>query len=295
MIRSMTGFATTTCSIAIGKEKIQLTMHLKTLNSRFFETSFKLPHALNHLETTLAKQLKKKFFRGRVYLTMHLSTPRLTGTITPAISTAQEYIKAILKIQNECNIEGSIKIQDILRLPDLFHSASTELNESVTKIISSTVDTLINDVIVLQEREGAVLFDDISERIASMQKEILTIEQLSLKLVEKHKQKVAKALQDLESDDSRFAELKKSALYSILDKIDTHEEIVRFKDHLIHISDQLKSNTLEKGKRLDFTLQELAREINTISAKCSDSAISKSAINTKVEVEKAREQVQNVL
>jgi len=81
----------------------------------------------------------------------------------------------------------------------------------------------------------------------------------------------------------------------MLDKIDIHEEIVRFKSHLATIDEQLSAPEAEKGKRLDFTFQELGREINTISAKCSDAAIGKRAINVKVEIEKAREQVQNIV
>ena len=112
---------------------------------------------------------------------------------------------------------------------------------------------------------------------------------------EKHKVKVHKTLQEIGADKNLLAEAQKNALYTMLDKIDIHEEITRFNSHLSQLDKHLKSPDIEKGKRLDFTLQELAREINTIAAKCSDSTISKHAINVKVEIEKTREQVQNIV
>ena len=109
------------------------------------------------------------------------------------------------------------------------------------------------------------------------------------------KQKINEALAELENDTSKFAEMQKNALYAILDKIDVHEEIVRFKNHLKTLLASLESSDIEKGKRIDFILQELSREINTITAKCSDATISSHAINIKVELEKAREQTQNIV
>jgi uncharacterized protein (TIGR00255 family) len=109
------------------------------------------------------------------------------------------------------------------------------------------------------------------------------------------KQKVTDALLEFEKDPSSLAEMQKNALYVVLDKIDVHEEIVRFKNHIQTLQNSLISKDIEKGKRIDFILQELSREINTITAKCSDGTISSHAINIKVELEKAREQTQNVV
>ena len=157
------------------------------------------------------------------------------------------------------------------------------------------LNTLVDNVIAVQAKEGAVLKDDLQQRIAIMTDEIKKIESASQETIEAQKKKIHDTVAELEDDESRFAEIKKSALYAILDKIDLHEEIVRFKSHLASLKSQLDSDTTEKGKRLDFTLQELGREINTIAAKCSDAAVGAMAINVKVELEKAREQTQNIL
>jgi uncharacterized protein (TIGR00255 family) len=96
-------------------------------------------------------------------------------------------------------------------------------------------------------------------------------------------------------DSNSLADMRKNALFALLDKMDIHEEIIRFKSHTENIKKQIAGQSIEKGKKLDFTLQELGREINTITAKCSDALIGAHAIDIKVEIEKAREQIQNIV
>ncbi len=155
--------------------------------------------------------------------------------------------------------------------------------------------SLIDELIEMQTKEGQALKKDIIARVAIIDKEIKAIEIAFEALMISQKQKVNEGLAGLEKDASKFAEMQKDALYAILDKIDVHEEIVRFKNHLKTLLISLESQEIEKGKRIDFILQELSREINTITAKCSDAAISSHAINIKVELEKAREQTQNIV
>lgn len=158
------------------------------------------------------------------------------------------------------------------------------------------VDALADDLIIAQEQEGAALKTDITTRVEHMQQEMSNIATESKKLIEKQKNTVNEltAQVDKENIDPQIATQLSSA-YAFLDKIDIHEEITRFNSHIESLQEQVSSNKIDKGKRLDFTLQELAREINTITAKCSDAAISKLAINIKVELEKAREQAQNIV
>ena len=128
-----------------------------------------------------------------------------------------------------------------------------------------------------------------------MGKEMAAIEKRSKKHIAEKKEKLNSLMQELEGDASELADMRKGALYTILDKIDIHEEIVRFQSHLKNLKTLLQSDADEIGKRLDFTLQELAREVNTITAKCADAQITRLAINIKVEIEKAREQAQNIV
>jgi uncharacterized protein (TIGR00255 family) len=170
------------------------------------------------------------------------------------------------------------------------------LAEQSTTLILKTTDSLIQKLIADQEREGALLAQDLLERVALAKKELAIIETRSEQLMQEKKQQVTAEIQELSAHDSKAAETHKSILYIALDKIDIHEEIARFKNHLDNLEQQLTNKkSVENGKRIDFILQEMAREINTIAAKCSDSDISMRAINIKVELEKAREQTQNIV
>jgi uncharacterized protein (TIGR00255 family) len=297
MILSMTGFATKTLTIPFDKTtKVNLIINIKSLNSRFFETTCKLPYALSQLETDFIKLLKKKLVRGHIYFSLYVANQAiLKSGVEPSMNTIAGYLNSIKEIKKKFNIKDEVSLDTLLQLPDVFMVAEKEIDESATKLIFKAVNELIDDLITFKKEEGAMLEKDLLQRIAIMEKEIDIIDKAFLVLIEEQKKKVNQALKELEHDESKLAEARKNAVFAMLDKIDIHEEIVRFKSHLKSIRDQLKSPELEKGKRLDFTLQELAREINTVSAKCSHATIGTHAINIKVEIEKAREQAQNIV
>ncbi len=297
MILSMTGFAskTATFNLADG-QKLDVSINIKTLNSRFFETTCKLSYSISHLETKLISQLKKKLLRGHAYVVIHILNPRaLQGAVSPALGTIEGYVKAINEIKKNVTVEGTLTTSDLLRLPDVFEVEKKELDKEFEKQLLSTVDELTDQVIEGRIDEGKTLKTDLEGRFAAMKKEMTSIESAADKLMEEKKKEIAHALQEVEAGESETADARKSALYISLDKMDIHEEIGRFKSHLDSIIKQLESPSKEKGKRLDFTLQELAREINTLSSKCSDASITSQAINIKVELEKSREQTQNIV
>ncbi len=294
---SMTGYANDNLLLtAPDGSKINVSMSLKTVNSRFFEVTSKLPYALSHMETTFIQLLKPDLFRGKIYLTIHMhGSQAFQAEITPALSTVKEYKKAINAIIKECDIPGSITLEHIVRLPNIFNVEEKELDPAYAQQIIAALEELIKRVNQARAQEGDALKKDLLERLAIMRTKIDEITQSFTLVIEEQKKKVNQAITDLEGDENAFAQARKDALYTLLDKMDIHEEIVRFNSHLENFKKQVNSADMEKGKRLDFTLQELAREINTIAAKCSDATIGSLAIDVKVEVEKAREQVQNIV
>jgi len=296
MIRSMTGFASKTMTITVQESKIALSFALKSLNSRFFETSCKLPYPLSNLETEFIKLFKEQLLRGYVTFTIHLgSANAFKAKIEPSLPTISSYLQALEQIQKRFALEGSIALADVLQLPNVFNAQEEDLRPESKQLLFDTTQQLLKELITMQTKEGLVLKKDLQQRISLVEQEITVIETAFEELMKTQKKKVDQSLQELEMDESKFAEVHKSALYVMLDKIDIHEEIVRFKNHLKNFAHELDTATIEKGKRFDFILQELGREINTITAKCSDSIIGTHAINIKVELEKAREQTQNIV
>lgn len=297
MVQSMTGFASKTITITKGKDqKAHIALHLKTLNSRYFEVNTKLTHLLFNLETELIKRFKRSLYRGYVHFVVHLDNPSIfKGAIEPTIETAKDYVSAITRIKKECKIKDPVTLDMIVRLPNIFNVEEKGLDKQSVAAIMKTVGQLIDTVIQERKKEGAYLKKDLEKRIQFMTTEMSAIEKRSREHITEQKEKLNTLLQQLEGDTSDAAETRKNALYTFLDKIDIHEEIVRFQSHLKNIDHLLDSASVEKGKRLDFTLQELVREINTITAKCADAEITRIAIDIKVEIEKAREQAQNIV
>ena len=296
-VYSMTGFASKTFVITVPSgERSTISINLKSLNSRFFEASVKLPLGLSHLETKLIKQFKETLRRGHLYFALHLSNPNIfEGVITPAISVIDGYMKAMNQIKNTYQLTDEIKLDNILRLPNVFSKEEQPLDEDSTQQILKEISQVINKVIEDRATEGAALAVDLHNRITIIQKEMKLISERAHIVVEEWKKKVHATLQEIGTANNLMSDAQKSGLYSMLDKVDIHEEITRLNNHLDQLIKNLSSQDIEKGKRLDFTLQELGREINTIASKCSDSIISSHAINVKVETEKMREQIQNIV
>lgn len=297
MTRSMTGFAHKTVSIQLdASSKSSLTLALKSLNSRFLDVNCKIHYPLSNWETDFVKLFKDTLYRGSITFSIQVSNPAIfKGTIEPSLETIGGYLKALDRIQTNFNLQGSVTIPDILQLPNIFIAPEQELDDQAKQLIFDATKEIIAELIKHQTNEGAELARDLEQRMSIISKEIDAIEKAFELHMIAQKNKVQEAIAQVGLDENKYAELHKNALYATLDKIDIHEEIVRFKNHVKTISTTLQSTTIEKGKRLDFILQELGREINTITAKASDSTISAHAINVKVELEKAREQVQNIV
>lgn len=294
---SMTGFASKTFVINTPSgERSNVSLSLKTLNSRFFESNIKLPIGLSHLETTLLKQFKEALHRGHIYFTCYLSNPNIfEDAINPAMTVIDRYIVAMQQIKEKYALSDDIKLDNILRLPNIFSKEEQQLDEESTRQILDAVTQLIDQVIKERATEGNALALDLHNRIAVIKKEMSTITERAHIVIQELKKKVHATLQEIGADTNLMADAQKSGAYSMLDKSDIHEEITRLNSHLDQLIKILDSADIEKGKRLDFTLQELGREINTIASKCSDSIISSHAINVKVEIEKMREQIQNIV
>lgn len=296
MIYSMTGFASKLIDIPFESGFIKLSLSLKSLNSRFFDINCKLPYSLNQFETEIIKLIKSKLHRGNINFSIYLNNPNVfKSSIEASTQTISGYLNALNKIKEEFNISGDLSISDILRLPDIFVSGERPIDEQIKIKLFETINQLIDNIIIERKKEGDELLKDLEERIKFMDQKINEIELIFETTLDEQKQKVSKKIHELNEANENFTDVQRQNLYNMLDKMDITEEIVRFKSHLKNITNFLKAQTHEKGRQIDFTLQELAREINTITAKTPSAQISELSISVKVELEKAREQTQNIV
>ncbi len=295
-MRSMTGFAAQKATWTLHHGKVDVVMSMKSVNSRFLETTFKIPYMLAHVEIDILKILKRELLRGHILITLHVSDQSLfKGNVIASVTTAQDYINAAHLIQEKTGIEGSLTLAHVINLPNVFSIQEQPLDENYKETLLTLTQSVTKALIDEQQKEGAVLAQDLQQRVDRVKERIHKIESLQEVSMELRKNSILNELNEYTTKDNTVIEVRKATLYHILDKIDIHEEIVRFKSHLTHMQELLASSIVELGKRLDFILQELGREINTIAAKCSDTDISALAIDIKIELEKAREQVQNIV
>jgi uncharacterized protein (TIGR00255 family) len=293
----MTGYSSKTKNFKISKEdEISLQIDLKSINTRFFECSCKLPSVLNSLEIKIIHSLKAKLLRGRVFFNVKiLETGGTLTKVSPSKKLLEEYLKALSVIKKEFKIAGEVTLSDVLNLPNIFSSQTIQIDKKTEESILILVNELADDLIKSRAQEGAELKKDLDKRFNVCAKKMEEIKKRFKAFGVKKKKEVKKLLAEYEKDPKDEIKLKLDELYSILNKIDIQEEIVRFESHLKNAQQVIKDKNIEKGKRLDFILQELLRESNTTLAKASDYNISKLAVDIKVELEKIREQAQNIV
>jgi uncharacterized protein (TIGR00255 family) len=297
MLQSMTGFASKTITVTIGTDdQTDITLNVKSLNSRYFEANCKMPSTFLSLETAIISLLKKKLLRGKIYFTIHISNPgAFEAPAQPALNVVKGYIEAIDRIKKLHPFAGDVTIADIIHLPHVFEVPEAPIDDATKdKILDSVMH--VTDMLVSERiKEGSNLADDLLGRAHEMQRIIYEIEKEAAIHLEERKKILQEKLEQAGLTEEELEEAKRAMIYAELDKLDINEEIVRFKSHIQNLLDIIQNKTAEKGKQIDFTLQELFRETNTIAAKCNNAQISNMAIAIKVELEKSREMAQNIV
>lgn len=296
MITSMTGFASKAVTILEHDgEHCTLDIEIKTFNSRFCEPTCKLPGTLNSCEMDVVQRLKSRLHRGRIYCTVRINSfGALLEKMVFSPTRVQEYLSAVEALREKHGLRGDVDVQTMVALPNIFTTEKAQLPpEAIGKFLAG-IDEAIDQVVSVRQQEGASLSKDFDTRFGNCTRLIASIEKATKALIEKHKEGLGE-LQQKVHDGDEDAKALLSEKYAALDKMDVHEEIVRFCSHLEAVEKHLASDAREKGRRLDFILQELMREINTIMSKCSNYGISADAVDVKVELEKAREQIQNIV
>ena len=296
MLLSMTGFASQTAvlPVADGEETV-LTVEIKTLNSRYFESSCKLPSSLSFLEIPIVNQLKEKLLRGRVFISIKLSgNGGAFERVVPVAKVIKGYLSATQMIKKELKVKGELTLSDIVSLPNTFSLEREEVGKGVETAIIKVINKVTDQLVKVRKAEGLRLEKDLKKRFDHCSKSIDKVKKLFDAFMKRKKTEVKKVIALAQKGDPE-AEKQVGECYDLINKIDIHEEIVRFGSHLNGVKKLFAAKQLEKGKRFEFTLQELGREVNTIAAKCSNFDISSSAVDLKVELEKVREQIQNIV
>ncbi|MBI5894107.1 MAG: YicC family protein [Deltaproteobacteria bacterium] len=288
-MKSMTGYGRADFSI----NGDSFTVEIKGLNHRFLEIDIKLPDRFFPLEFKARDEIKKIFSRGSLKVYIRSSDKSITD-ISANIDTAKRYVGEIEKIKAALDLSGDIDIGTLINFRDIFAASGKVFDaEKDWQMLRQGISEAAKNVLTMREDEGAALLKDILNRVNIIEKTVIDIEKLSQHAADAYKEKIKSRMQlflkDAAVDEARL--LNEVAIFS--DRCCIDEEIVRLKSHL-SLFRSLLDSAEPVGRKMDFLCQEILRELNTIASKTQDVEISHFSIESKTELEKIREQVQNI-
>ena len=291
MIKSMTGFGRSTYEND-GREYI---VEIKSVNNRFNDINIKMPRNLNYLEEKIRKQILSNISRGKVEVSIQLNNNSDLGKkINLNTDIANRYIEELKKLTEETNIIDNINIMDIAKFPDVLNiKIDEEAEEIIEKELFIALDSAINSFLDMRQKEGSKIKVDLENRIEVIKQKIEQISSISAGLVDEYIVKLETRIKELLKtdvvDQTRLAQ--EVVIYS--DKCSVEEEITRLKSHISQFLNLLNEN-IAIGKKLDFLIQEMNRETNTIGSKANNLEITNLVVDIKTELENVREQIQNI-
>lgn len=291
MVLSMTGYGRARLTL----HGCDITVEIKSVNSRYFEYSSRLPRGYSFLEDKLKKLVNGKIARGKAELNLTIVNVEAPDTvITPNVELARQYKAAMDEMARQLGMRNDVTLSGLCRFPDMFSAVHAEADEAeLWQDVQAVAAAALENFVAMRAAEGAKLREDVLARLCTLEKDVGVIEQTSAARVQKYTDKLYARLKELldgrDIDDARI--LTEAAIFA--DKTAVDEETVRLRSHIRQYRDIL---TLSEpvGRKLDFLTQELNRETNTIGSKCNELDITRVVVEMKGEIEKIREQIQNL-
>ncbi len=294
-VRSMTGFGSGSC----GDASCRIDIELKAVNNRYFDVSLRVPMTLRRLEPLITEKLSAQKMRGKIDVSLKYATKGDNGA---SFAVNKVLLKNYLQALNEAGQEiganmANLAVQEVLQItsyPGIIELQEAELDyEHLSILVSEALEKALDEFIAMKEKEGEKLVQDISKRAAKIRDFAAALSDLAPQLIEQQHNRLCdllhEHLKENEVDEARLVQ--EVALYG--EKINYTEEIVRLDSHLSQFEATIKKGG-NIGRKLDFIVQEMNREINTTASKANSAQASRLAVEIKSEIEKIREQIQNI-
>lgn len=291
MVRSMTGFGRAKLTI----DGLDVTVEIKSVNHRYFEFTSRLPRGCNFLEEKLKSFCAQYITRGKVEASVMIDDCGEDNTEVEVNSAyAEALVSKLNKTAEELHIENDVKMSSLILLPDFLNVKKRTLpEETVTAAVLKAAEEAVCGFVEMRETEGARLKGDINGRTDFILKQVKFIDERSPKTVAAYRERLEKKIKELLGDKTVDEQrlLTETAIFA--DKVAVAEETVRLKSHITQLNDLLNAGGAV-GRKLDFIVQEMNRETNTIGSKAQDAEITRAVVDMKSEIEKIREQIQNI-
>lgn len=291
-MKSMTGYGKGTTA----GDDFSVSVDLKTVNNRFLDIHLRAGAELAALEPAIKKRIGSRLSRGRVDVTISLErTAQLAYELNRPLIAG--YINALKQLQQDFDIAGELDINLLARIPGALQPARNGIDERIVQALHGALDQALDELEKMREQEGEALKQELRDRVQKIESVVPTIEAAAEGLADAYRLRLQKRIAELLNRGGQVVELDPARLAQevayLADRSDVSEEMVRLRSHLTQFQEALNAPG-ETGKMLDFLLQELNREANTTLSKSTDLAIKEAGLAIKAEVEKLREQVQNV-
>ena len=288
MIRSMTGFARVT-----GPSKGGWSVEIRSLNHRYFEFSLKVPSSLYGLEDRIREFCQGQIRRGKVTLSISETNPLPFEEVALDEKVLRFYVDALKRIQRRFRLKEELSVSDLLALPRIFSvEKKAGSPEKLWPSVKHLLEKAVKGLVKAKEQEGRTLAKDLLHRVRKIEESASEIEERIQSLPRAHFEKLRDRIQELFKEAVKDERLWQEAVL-IAERSDVTEERVRLKSHLELFKRKITMGD-EVGRELDFILQEMNREVNTLGAKAQDVGVSREVVFIKAELEKIREQVQNI-
>lgn len=291
MPKSMTGYG----KCMYTDDTCKIVVEIKSVNSRYLELVNKIPRSLNYFEDSIRKSISEKIKRGRVETFIQLDSYSQDTIHFMDEKMALYYKNVFDEIEKKTGIKNDMAMSNYINLPNILNK-NESIDDSLQEKILSTLKTAIDSLNTMRENEGNKIAKDLKVRADLLKEHAKTLEgytkDIEKSIFEKLQKKITEMTSQLgvEADNSKIIE--QAAFYA--DKMNVTEEIVRLYSHIEQLSEFLQEDSVEIGKKIDFLLQEMNREINTVGSKSQKSEIISLVVDIKSEIEKIREQIQNI-
>lgn len=289
-MKSMTGFGRASLE-SNGKNYI---IEIKTVNNKYSDITVKSPKRLSFMEDKIRKQIANIITRGKVEVSVSFfDFSNKSKNVVLNKEIAKEYIKQLREIADENNLSENISVVEIAKLPDILNSIDSDNDEEIASEALQCLNMALDSLIEMRKAEGENIKQDLLVRIERVQNLVDKIAENSKGIVEEYVSKLEKRVKEILKtdvvDENRIAQ--EAVIYA--DKTSIEEELTRLNSHIVQFKELVNSDG-PVGKKLDFMIQEMNRETNTIGSKAGSGEITKAVIDLKVELEDIREQIQNI-
>ena len=289
-MKSMTGFGRASLE-SNGKNYI---IEIKTVNNKYSDITVKSPKRLSFMEDKIRKQIANRITRGKVEVSVSFfDFSNKSKNVVLNKEVAKEYIKQLREIADENNLSENISVVEIAKLPDILNSIDSDNDEEIASEALQCLNMALDSLIEMRKAEGENIKQDLLVRIERVKNLVDKIAENSKGIVEEYVSKLEKRVKEILKtdvvDENRIAQ--EAVIYA--DKTSIEEELTRLNSHIVQFKELVNSDG-PVGKKLDFMIQEMNRETNTIGSKAGSEEITKAVIDLKVELEDIREQIQNI-